>query len=86
MLLKYIIDTITSKFNSAKCNSKTFNLRIGVLIKLMAAQIAVSFAEYELLCNAKRVLREFKEIKHCNAILHYPSKVLTIPFKEYSTF
>lgn len=46
VLLQHIADSITSKSDNAKFNSRASNLRVGVLIKLMADQIVVAFAEY----------------------------------------
>ena len=91
ILSQYIADTITSKFDNAKFNSKASNLRIGVLIKLMTAQIAVFFAEYIwiiLQCKTNSV-REILSQK-LNIVTQFciiqAAKVLIIAFREYSTF
>lgn len=88
ILSQYIADTITSKFDNAKFNSEASNLRIGVLIKLMAAQITVFFAEY---MNYFAMQNEFcASSQKLNIVTQFyiiqAAKVLTIAFWEYSTF
>jgi len=73
VLCRSIANIIIPKFDNAKFNSGALNLWIGVLIKFMAAQIAVSFEYINYFAMQNVLCASFKEINHCDAILHYPS-------------